>query len=203
MTHFLLVTLAALSCLPLSGQTADDHNEGSKLVYNTSTDNYTFSWWGRSGWTYFLQTSTDLFGWTYVPTIIESGNDAVLSYGFSYSLPNFGDAVFLRLNMTDKAGAAGTSGDADGDRISNQDEFNQGTDPMSIASNDGDTIPDDWEIFYGLDTTTGVDSSSSDGDSDTLSDYQEFYAGTNPNTTDTLLVDSTNQAQIQTWKQYR
>jgi len=41
---------------------------------------------------------------------------------------------------------------------------------------DGDGIPDDWEIKYGL--NPGVDDSGLDPDGDGLPNLQEYYRGT-------------------------
>lgn len=72
--------------------------------------------------------------------------------------------------------------DFDEDRISNIVEYLQSLNPTSAASNDGDTIPDDWELFYlqTLDYT----------ENDTIADggltlAEAFEAGTDPNVTDT------------------
>ena len=44
-----------LSIHRVIAQAASDPNEGSVLNRDSSTGVYSFSWWGRSGRTYFLQ----------------------------------------------------------------------------------------------------------------------------------------------------
>ncbi|WP_269524937.1 hypothetical protein [Coraliomargarita parva] len=70
--------------------------------------------------------------------------------------------------------------DFDADRISNLEEFFASTNPLSSFSADGDSIPDDWEVYYGLDVTPGVDSSGHDSDCDGASSLSEFEMNTDP-----------------------
>lgn len=44
---------------------------------------------------------------------------------------------------------------------------------------DGDGIPDDWELLYGLNSTNNADASEN-GDGDALNNYEEYLADTNP-----------------------
>ena len=54
-------------------------------------------------------------------------------------------------------------------------------DPNPLINYDGDEdgLPDDWEIYY------GVEEPSLDVDADTLTNEQEFLINTNPNDPDT------------------
>lgn len=52
------------------------------------------------------------------------------------------------------------------------------------ADSDGDGMPDDWEINYGLNPTDKNDGMS-DNDEDGLKNYEEFFYGTNPINNDT------------------
>lgn len=79
--------------------------------------------------------------------------------------------------------------DLDGDLVLNIDEFNNTTAPNSNASLDGDPIPDDWEVFHGLDISPGADNSSSDSEPDGLNLQNEFLNGTNPNLKDHPALD--------------
>lgn len=135
------------------------------------------SWWADSGLTYFVETTTDLkSSWTYLP-FVARGSDRVLANQFEFA----GRTHFLRLHHTDATySGSPESADFDGDRVSNWDELTQGSDPFAADSHDGDVIADDWERFYGLDTTPGVDSSGEDLEPDGLTNASEFLVGTHP-----------------------
>jgi len=72
-------------------------------------------------------------------------------------------------------------------RDCNGNDFNEtfrtGTDPLDLDT-DGDTMPDGWEHWYGLNATS-ADDKLEDPDSDLLLNYQEFAAGTKPRSWDT------------------
>jgi len=86
--------------------------------------------------------------------------------------------------------SASPGADADGDGLSNRDEFqvfdnNQAVDPSfdytAVAFNpdsDGDGMPDGFERDYGLDPS--VDDSLADPDGDDLSNLEEFLARSDP-----------------------
>ncbi|MHA1583926.1 MAG: hypothetical protein ACTSWL_01605, partial [Promethearchaeota archaeon] len=94
--------------------------------------------------------------------------------------------------------------DEDNDSLGNLQEFQIGTDPL-LWDTDDDGCSDGWEITYGLDPLSAVDSmgdldndglsnlleyqnygdpSLNDTDDDQLSDFQEFYLGTDLNNAD-------------------
>ena len=109
----------------------------------------------------------------------------------------------------------GASTDSDGDTILDTVEYTQGSNPWSINSDDdsfsdsyefsnnlipyfndnildldGDSIPLDWELLFGL--SPNEDNTYTDKDGDMLSDYLEFSNYGNPNIIDTdgdLLTD--------------
>jgi hypothetical protein len=153
-------------------------NEGSILTHDSANDIYVFAWWGNSGRTYFIQQSGNLTEWSYLPEI-ESGEAAVIQYGMSTN----DDKIFARLQYTDQTTTHPETDDFDGDGISNIDEITMSPvqgDPLDASSNDGDSIPDDWERYHGLDTTEGVDDSTDDEEPDGLTNAGEYAAGTNP-----------------------
>ncbi len=153
------VFLLALSGIA-NAQGSNDPNEGSQLSYDNGTASYTFSWWGHSGKTYFIQHSDDLMTWSYVP-MYEIGADQVIQWGFTSTASKF----FLRLEMnTDGSllpdrwqmlyfGDTGVDpyGDEDGDGLTNLQEFLNGTDPTNPDS-DGDGVVDGLDA-YPLDST--------------------------------------------------
>ncbi len=73
--------------------------------------------------------------------------------------------------------------DADGDTLTNLQEYQAGTNPTSQDS-DSDGMTDDWEMFYGFNPIDAADQSS-DFDADGLTNYDEFLASTNPILSDT------------------
>ena len=69
-------------------------------------------------------------------------------------------------------------GDADGDGVSDADEWRAGTDPNS-ADTDGDGLPDRWEIRCGTDPND-PDDAHADPDGDGMDNLEEFRLGTDP-----------------------
>ena len=76
--------------------------------------------------------------------------------------------------------------DSDGDRVADDVEFSNGTDPLSSTDSDGDGVPDDWERwcigFDDGDAVTGLEdvSPTTDFDGDGVNDGDEYSLGTSP-----------------------
>ena len=134
------------------------------------------SWWGRAGRTYFIQVSEDLLTWTYLQ-VIEPGAGQPISWGLSSSA----GALFVRLKYSDIPTNDPFGADFDGDGVSNWDELQRGTDPLSGLDANGDGIPDDWEMLYF--GTTAIDPNGDD-DGDGVTNRQEYLNGTNPKVKD-------------------
>lgn len=142
--YFPFITLAFTALAGMTrGQTASDLNEGSQLTHDPGTDAFSFSWWGRSGRTYFLQQSEDLASWQYLP-LIEAGQEGIVQWGFSTNA----DRLFLRLKHTDIPTLDPLADDFDGDNISNWNELLQESDPLAALDWNTNGIPDDWELFW-------------------------------------------------------
>lgn len=146
MRAVLFVLVYAALTLHARAQTAADLNEGLTVTAGAQAGDFTLSWWGKAGRTYFIQQSFDLFTWNYVP-VVESGADDVCGMNFSCSDPR----QFWRLRYTDQS-YTGTAADADfdGDGLTNQQEAELGTDPFS-ADTDGDGISDADEVALASD----------------------------------------------------
>ena len=154
----------------LCAQTADDPNDGLRVLPDDPADRYTLAWWGRAGRTYFVQSSNDLVHWSYWQLAL-NGADSVLYGHFSTN----GQRMFLRTRSL--AGGAGDplAADSDNDGLTNAQEFAAGTDPL-LADTDGDGIPDGWEVAHGLDPRNGADIDA-DSDGDGLSNLREALLG--------------------------
>ena len=82
--------------------------------------------------------------------------------------------------------------DADGDGLSNLEEYQRRTNPTSIDT-DSDTIPDNWEASSGTDPVD--DDAASDPDDDDLTNLEEYQQGTDP-----LNADTDNDAILDGWE---
>lgn len=148
---------------------------------------FTFDWTGQTGWTYFVQTSTDgMLTWDYVPEV---------EYGLTHDTYPFAPMTgrglaskfFVRLRMSDYpvtsvAGALAADFDADG--LSNSFELNYSpqTSPLDWDS-DLDGLNDGWEVSHGYDPTTietGPKAPEGDGDSDGYTNLIESLIGLDP-----------------------
>jgi hypothetical protein len=136
--------LAVQSTLVCADPTASDLNHGSGVEVDSLNNVSTFSWWGISGETYFIQVTPDLTaGWEYIDYIYP-GADDVLAHGFAVNT----GAFFYRLKYTDQPTSDPWNDDFDGDNIGNQDELYQDTDPFAFDDANANGIPDDWETFW-------------------------------------------------------
>lgn len=142
-------------------QTAEDPGMGVRVAIDTTVapPEWRFSWWGRSGRHYLVQRSDDLFApWTTLPGLNPRGEDAVLTYVEVQAEfdPNDPDAepprAFFRViefnpGSPPLVGNAlpdvweefyfgkaeiDPAADADGDGLSNLQEYQQGTGPTDF-----------------------------------------------------------------------
>ena len=172
------VVLAASSTASAAVVTVDDPPEKPLLAPEPAVPGaLRLSWFGRSGFTYFIQQTRDLsdLSWQYLP-IIETGEDASLSYVFG-SVPQ--PAFFARLRIADQTAEDPLTADFDGDGIGNMDELLHFLDPLDAADSDGDGFPDDWERFY-LGGTATAGSRTADQNGDGITDWEAWLLGLNP-----------------------
>ena len=133
-----------------------------------------------------------------------NGGDAVeLYYPDTPQLPPHPDAGYVPYIRADKVNylSSGAWAQANGDSNSLQ-RLNQtlfGNDPINwvanrpsagkvnpLGDNDGDGIPNDWEILYSLNPNDPSDADI-DLDGDGMSNRQEYWAGTNPRDLNSVL----------------
>ncbi len=168
-------TLFAISVA--NSQTATDLNFGSTISYDSINDEISIDWWGKNHFYFFVtQNATLADPWVYFPYAV-LGSGAVEGI----ALDTTETKMFFQLRATNDINSPLLQLDFDGDLVGTADELNQGTDPFLALSLDGDSIPDDWEFFHGLDTTPGIDSSALDTEPDGMTVSSEFSSKTDPN----------------------
>jgi hypothetical protein len=192
---------------PVQAQTAADYNEGLQVTAGTQAGDFTLSWWGKAGRTYFIQQSFDLMTWQYVPVVVSGAADVC---GMNFTCSDF--RQFWRLRYTDQAYTGEVQdADFDGDGLTNLEELTTYhsdpfewdtdqdglgdeeevntyfTDPAS-ADTDGDALDDYWEVQNSLDpnSATGVNGAQGDPDGDNLDNQTErMLSFTDPHDGDT------------------
>ena len=108
----------------------------------------------------------------------------------SANAPNFrGDAIAATLGVDDIEAIGAVDSDGDGvpddeDAFPNDPNESVDTDSDGIGNNadtddDGDTMPDDFELANGLDPLNAADADA-DADGDGFTNLEEFEAGTDP-----------------------
>jgi hypothetical protein len=106
-------------------------------------------------------------------------------------------------NPLNPIGVNGATGDPDSDGATNIVEFGQGTDPRD-RDTDNDSLPDGWEIRYGLNplSATTPNGRNDDPDMDSRTNYEEYLAGTDPKVAEDETIDSDSDGltDIQEWQ---
>lgn len=151
-----LFSIALLVSCGLQAQTATDENLGSRVFVDTSTSTpvYNFTWWGKTGFHYIVQSSTDLLSpWAFFENFNPSGADSVLGIGISPEGGVLIPKLFFRVYQFDPSNLS------------------------TLPDTDNDGLPDIWENFHlgGL----GFNSTD-DNEPDGFSNLEEVVAGTKP-----------------------
>lgn len=191
---WMLIVCLLTVALPAKAQTATDLNEGLQVTAGTTAEEFTVSWWGKTGRTYFIQQSFDLMTWQYVP-VIESGAEAVCGLNIACT----DTRQFWRLRYTDVYTEDAATADFDFDGLSNQQELTLGLDPLD-PDTDADALLDGWEITHNLDphSDVGVNGAQGDPDGDLLPNVGELQYGTNPHDADTDDDTLSDYAEVMT-----
>jgi hypothetical protein len=74
-------------------------NEGLTINQDPSSGAFSLSWWAKAGRTYFIQQSSDLVNWTFMPLMEAASPDQLISWGFTSS----SNQLFLRLQYIDES----------------------------------------------------------------------------------------------------
>jgi len=134
-------------------------------------------WFGYGARTYYVQYSSDLKSWSYMP-VMESGKNSQINCHF----PMEGCQLFLRLRYTDNPTDDPQQMDSDGDAVSDWNEVKSlGTDPFLVDSDgngisdadedrDGDGTSDADELASGTDFTNAYEGGKEDLSVDTDED---------------------------------
>ncbi|MFZ4774281.1 MAG: fibronectin type III domain-containing protein [Terrimicrobiaceae bacterium] len=155
------------------GQEQDAPNEGAKLEYDPANTAWQFKWWAHPGHTYFIQYSSDLQTWNWMP-VVESGTDSAKAC----FLPDAAPPIFFRLQYFKGPSSDPEGDDFDNDGIPNLAEVRRGLSPLNTDS-DSDFMPDGFEVGHGLNPADSSDAGT-DLDGDSLSNIQEFQLGGAP-----------------------
>ncbi len=155
-----------------------------------SGSGYKAEWNSKEGLTFFLEYSTDLQNWSYVPDAIATGTGDRLEYYFDHAPEADHQAIFFRL-VTSKIIAENPSlADFDNDGLTNSEEIRLGTDPL-FYDTDMDLLSDGWEMQYDAFNPLVHDERNSktgllgDLDGDGITNFQEMVVSTNPEKWDT------------------
>ena len=153
-------------------------------------DQVEINWNGINERIYFIEWSSNLVDWGYMP-VISTGSGTPLAFGFESDASKF----FVRLKMTDQPVIDPKGADFDLDGLSNWSELTTWTtDPFKKDSdNDGfpdgqndsdfDGISDQWETMLALQlgdpAINGIADidETTDSDDDGVDDYLEFQSG--------------------------
>lgn len=140
----LFLSLAA----SLYAQDFDDLNEGVTLsaAPEYGAESFLFSWFGKGGRTYFIETTDDLAAepWSSFPERI-SGSEQIAQLGVAIDVPR----RFYRLRYVEALSYIGSSYcDLDHDGLGDEEEVLYGspvTNPFRNLDSDNNDLPDDWE----------------------------------------------------------
>jgi hypothetical protein len=165
----------------LLAQSIAEPTENLRATLQANGQSILLQWWGKSGRTYFVQTSPTLNlgeDWSYEGHVL-TGTGAFLSV----SLPAQPSPSFIRLRYTDQPVTGDPyEADPDQDGLSNREEIQtHGTNPLDTDSDD-DGMPDGWEVQHDLNPLSAVDSHGAQGDpdGDTLTNLMEYQLGSSP-----------------------
>ncbi len=173
-------TLASLGLL-IYTLSAIGFGGSSRLTLSADAEEgHSLEWHGEEGQIYFIQKSTDLAKWKFVP-YFAVGEDARLAKTF----PSRGKQAFYRLVHSNDPESDLLKTDFNETGVSAWDHVRLGFDPFAWTDSTGNGIHDAWEMLHF--NETGVDPID-DADDDGLSNRLEFLLGTNPHAPDAGVV---------------
>lgn len=142
---FICLTFTIIA--PLQLMFAESPHDIDPRLNRISDDFWRLEWPGKSGRTYFLQVSDDLYKWRYLQWVA-GGFDQPLGYTFTSGAVT--GSSFFRLRYLEESSPDPWDADSDWDGLTNLDELDSGTDPLERDS-DGDGITDGGERTEGTD----------------------------------------------------
>jgi len=167
----------------LAGATLQAQEQPTPMI-NPNPAGYSLDWFGFDGRSYFIQISSGLENWEFLP-VIRSGEDAMISEGFASPSPE----LFLRLAWSDiPDGGDPVTADFDGDGIPNGYELNPLlSNPLDSDSAGGDTdngglgdgLADGWELYYF--GATNIADPNAVFEADGLTNKEKSELGLDPN----------------------
>ncbi|MEW6382104.1 MAG: Ig-like domain-containing protein [bacterium] len=145
-----------------------------------------------SGSTYRLSLSSIPAGKIYTLTISGITDAAGNPLSPASVVINDNDADQMADDWEIAKGVSNPTEDADNDGLTNLQEFTLGTEPGS-SDTDSDGFSDGWEVAYALSplSAAGIDGPDGDLDHDGWSNREEYLAGTNPNDSSSIILDTT------------
>ncbi len=197
------MSIKTVSCvLLINCAKAQEPNPQPTLEQNSPTQ-FVFDWTGEAGWTYFIQTSTNMLDWTYLPDLEYGVSHPTYPLSPMTQSGSLSPKFFVQVKMSHYPVGSkeeAEQADFDGDGLSNISEITHSpqTSPLNWDT-DGDGFNDGWEIAYGFDPKVPEVASNapqSDVDLDGYSNLKESLIGLNPNVGIELLPAAASLIQV-------
>ena len=147
-------------------------NSGLVTYPGSEPDEMHLSWWGYEDHGYFIEQSTDLVTWEWVPTAMLGDEEAI-----TLSFQSAATRMFWRLRYSNDPESDLLAADFSQTGISNWNELLLGFNPFDFEDTDLDGLPDVWKIYW----LGSLDPGPNDVNPYTgLTHAQSFAEGRNP-----------------------
>lgn len=170
--HVLRLSLLITASLE-ADPTANSLNSGLRIIPDGSNPNhFTANWFGIDENVYFLEQSSDLVNWSWIP-VYGLGEDDTLALDVATNADRF----FLRVRYSNDPNSDLLSSIYNQGGISAWNQVQLGYNPFEWVDTVSNGIHDAWEMFYFQ--TTGIDPLG-DPNEDGLLNIDEFRYGLDP-----------------------